>query len=163
MATLGLVTLSLPEKLYFYHSAAECFFAGALALLAAYSVWTFNVGLKNFGLMGLGFAFGIGSLPLFLISTLLLSLDDIIRCFNSSALYTKEMACLHNHRLEEEWTKQSGTKTKTGSTSEASKGRETEAGTSQGGQTHLQRLVEAAQASNHAAASGKSASKISPA
>ena len=52
LSTAGLVTISLPEKLYFYHSTAECFFAGAFALQAGYFIWIYNGGPNRFTTIG---------------------------------------------------------------------------------------------------------------
>jgi hypothetical protein len=92
---VGLVTISLPEKLYFYHSTAECFFSGALALLLGYFVWIYNGGPNRFTNTGLGFVFGVGSIVLFFVSSLLMALDDIMRSCRTSILYTDEMATIY--------------------------------------------------------------------
>jgi len=92
---VGLVTISLPEKLYFYHSTAECFFTGALALLLGYFIWIYNGGPNRFTIIGLGFVFGVGSIFLFFVSSLLMALDDIMRSCRTSILYTDEMASMY--------------------------------------------------------------------
>jgi len=89
------VTISLPEKLYFYHSTAECFFSGALASLLGYFIWIVNGGPNRFSIMGLGFVFGVGSILLFFVSSLLMALDDIMRSCRTSILYTDEMASIY--------------------------------------------------------------------
>jgi hypothetical protein len=91
---VGLVTISLPEKLYFFHSTAECFFAGSLTLQLGYFIWIYNGGPKRFFTIGLGFAFGIGAIILFFIATLLMALDDIMKSCRTSMLYTDEMASI---------------------------------------------------------------------
>lgn len=92
---MGLVTISLPEKLYFYHSTAECFFSGALASLLGYFIWFYNGGPNRFTNIGLGFVFGVGSIFLFFVSSLLMALDDIMRSCRTSILYTDEMASIY--------------------------------------------------------------------
>lgn len=89
------MTVSLPEKLYFYHSAAECFFSGSLALLLAYFIWIYNGGPNRLINIGLGFVFGLGSIFLFFFSSLLMALDDIMRTCRTSFLYTDEMATVY--------------------------------------------------------------------
>jgi len=93
---VGLVTISLPEKLYFYHSTAECFFAGALALQLGYFVWIYNAGPNKFTTIGLGFVFGVGSILLFFVSSVLMALDDIMKSCRTSILYTDEMATVYS-------------------------------------------------------------------
>jgi len=91
-----LVTVSLPEKLYFYHSAAECFFAGSLALKLGYFVWIFNSGPNKFFIIGVGYVFGVGSILLFFASSILMALDDIMKSCRTSILYTHEMASVNS-------------------------------------------------------------------
>merc|ERR1712142_299114 len=87
--------MGLPEKLYFYHSTAECFFAGAFALQAGYFIWIYNGGPNRFTTIGLGFVFGVGSILLFFVSSVLMALDDIMKSCRTSILYTDEMASLY--------------------------------------------------------------------
>merc|ERR1712142_1198469 len=87
--------MGLPEKLYFYHSTAECFFAGAFALQAGYFIWIYNGGPNRFTTIGLGFVFGVGSILLFFVSSVLMALDDIMRSCRTSILYTDEMASIY--------------------------------------------------------------------
>merc|ERR1712142_845883 len=87
--------MGLPEKLYFYHSTAECFFAGAFALQAGYFIWIYNGGPNRFTTIGLGFVFGVGSILLFFVSSVLMALDDIMRSCRTSIMYTDEMASIY--------------------------------------------------------------------
>jgi len=64
-------------------------------LQLGYFVWIYNGGPNKFDITGLGFVFGVGGIPLFFLSSVLMGLDDIMRSCRTSILYTDEMATIY--------------------------------------------------------------------
>lgn len=95
LSTVGLVTISLPEKLYFYHSTAECFFTGTIGLQLGLVTWICNGGPSRLSMVGFGFLASVAAVVLFFISTTLMALDDIIGSCRTTVLYTDEMASIY--------------------------------------------------------------------
>lgn len=60
-----------------------------------YFIWIYNGGPNKFTTIGLGFVFGVGSILLFFVSSILMALDDIMKSCRTSILYTDEMATIY--------------------------------------------------------------------